>query len=232
MKRKFLRKNRATNLDLSRDQIAYDFLQAHATRSGYLRSRIEGRPISLDRKPMPWFTYPAIEFLSQIDKKGISVFEFGTGNSTLYWDKSGANVFGVEHDAVWFQSVVKDSSNSLSIDLFENKEDYTNSILKHDLNFDVVVIDGIWRNECALTAIQKLSSGGVIILDNSDWYVDVVEFLDSQKFVRVDFNGPGPINNYSWTTSFFFRGDCVFSNRLSAPMPIMGIGVTSRPENW
>lgn len=34
-------------------------------------------------QPVPWYTYPATEYLSHLDLSVLSVFEYGSGNSTL-----------------------------------------------------------------------------------------------------------------------------------------------------
>ena len=38
-----------------------------------------------DGNPLPWYTYPAIEYLRQFDYKDKKVFEFGCGFSSLFW---------------------------------------------------------------------------------------------------------------------------------------------------
>jgi hypothetical protein len=209
-----------------------DFLNSYAESVGYFLSVEVGVPIDQKSDPTPWFTYSSLEFLSQIDKRGLSVFEFGTGYSTLYWQNNGAAVYGAEHNPDWYSMICTKIKDCSGVKLFTTKEDYSLSIAHIGIQFDVIVIDGIWRNECAKAAIQHLSSEGIIILDNSDWYVDVVEYLDSLGLVRVDFSGPGPINNYSWTTSIFFHGKSVLSNRLGHPIPTSGISVDVVPDTW
>lgn len=41
--------------------------------------------VDKDGNPIPWYTYPAIEFLNSLDFSSKNVFEYGTGNSTLWW---------------------------------------------------------------------------------------------------------------------------------------------------
>lgn len=56
---------------------------------------------------LPWVTDGAIDFLdtfiSERRKMGFTtkVFEFGSGNSTLYFLSKGCFVTSVEHDANW-----------------------------------------------------------------------------------------------------------------------------------
>ena len=37
--------------------------------------------------PVPWYTYPATEYLQHLDLLQFKVHEFGSGNSTLWWSK-------------------------------------------------------------------------------------------------------------------------------------------------
>jgi hypothetical protein len=50
--------------------------------SGHFRSSVNGKALSQAGVPLPWYTYPAIDFLTQRDFRGRSVLEFGGGQST------------------------------------------------------------------------------------------------------------------------------------------------------
>ena len=54
---------------------------------GQYRTMRRWECLDAGQSPIPWYTYPAIEFLNQIDFSVKSVFEFGSGNSTRYWAK-------------------------------------------------------------------------------------------------------------------------------------------------
>jgi hypothetical protein len=75
--------------------------------------------------------------------------------------------------------------------------------------FDVVLIDGRRRNECAAHAPRSLKSSGIIIWDNSERlrYRTGFEILESQGFRRLDFDGLGPVNPYGSRTSIFYRSE-------------------------
>lgn len=53
------------------------------------------------RKPSPWITFDAIEFLARRVVPGWKVFEYGSGGSTLYWLSMGTECVSIEHDAEW-----------------------------------------------------------------------------------------------------------------------------------
>ena len=65
---------------------------------GHLRTAALGRPIDAEGRPVPWYTYPAIEFLRQLDFANASVFEYGSGNSTLFWCSIAREVISVEDE--------------------------------------------------------------------------------------------------------------------------------------
>ena len=54
----------------------------------HLKSVVAQRPVDADGRPLPWYTYPAIEYLEQLDFRDRTVFEFGSGASTLFWVRS------------------------------------------------------------------------------------------------------------------------------------------------
>ena len=198
---------------------------------GHPRTTETKQPVAADGSPLPWYTYPAIEYCNQLDASGIHIFEYGSGNSSLYWARKGARVWCVEHDAAWYETMRKKSALLCDISLCHDKEAYVSAIAKAGVTFDLVIVDGIWRNESASAALSCLNEGGLIILDNSDWYTDVAEFLRSREFFQVDFSGLGPVNNYCWTTSFFLPLHSPFTKRLRSPRPIGGIEV-SKGADW
>lgn len=69
--------------------------------SGWSRSLAEQRPVRADGRPLPWFTYGAIEMLHRIVRPTDRVFEYGAGYSTLWWQTAAAAVVSVDHDPEW-----------------------------------------------------------------------------------------------------------------------------------
>jgi len=51
--------------------------------------------------PLPWLNFDAIDYLKLRAVAGWRVFEYGSGGSTLFWLKCGADVVSVEHDPQW-----------------------------------------------------------------------------------------------------------------------------------
>ena len=176
---------------------------------GFLNSAKIDKPVDKNHNPIPLYTYPAIEYLGQFDFNYKRIFEFGSGNSTLYWLGQGADVVSVEHNQFWIDELspaLKSFSNHQSI--FANKKDeYVNSILQfRDLCFDLIVIDGAFsRYLCAKNVLTKIKKNGLIILDNSDWYPNTAGFLKEHLgFIQIDFCGFRPCKPETSITSLFF----------------------------
>lgn len=167
---------------------------------------------SSKNKPIPWLTYPAIHFLNQLDLKNKRIFEYGSGNSTLYWTARAKYVESVENNYDWYTKIkAKTQENkNLLLSYLEDKRLYVSSISRSKKLFDLIIIDGRYRFDCAKEAASKVKESGIIIVDNSERYPQISKFLMDKKFAKIDFCGFGPINHYTWTTSVFFYKNISF----------------------
>lgn len=180
--------------------------------------------------PIPWYTYPAIEYIKQLDLSDKSVFEYGSGNSTLFWAQRCQKVVSIEDSELWYQKVRKALPQNVDYSLVEDKDQYVKAVHNHPDRFDVIVIDGSHRYECAQAARQKLHEEGFMILDNSDWRERTSAYLRESDLIEVDMSGFGPINAYTWTTSFYFtRG--VRLKPAFERQPMHGIGSLPQVES-
>ncbi|HRY82209.1 MAG TPA: SAM-dependent methyltransferase [Candidatus Moranbacteria bacterium] len=197
---------------------------------GQLKSAIKGTPVDCDGNKIPWYTYPAIEFLGQLDFSDKSVFEYGSGNSSFFWAKRAKELISVDDDEKWHKLVSKEILLNQKIVLLKNREEYSNFIKSTNKKFDIIIIDAKYRMDCAKSAKDSLNSGGMIILDNSDWYPDVAKYIREQNFIQVDFAGFGPINSYTWVTSIFFSREYNFKPINKQPQYCIG-GIKQYAKN-
>lgn len=156
--------------------------------------------------PIPWYTYPAIEYLRHLEMKGMSVFEFGSGNSTIWWAENALKVHSVEDNHTWFLKVQKRINKgrySIKYDFKASTEDYLKAF---DGDYDITIIDGKFRSECVEKYLQNSNFGVMLIFDNSDRYpLSIEKIRQTLQWVELDFHGFGPINGYTWTTSIFIN---------------------------
>lgn len=192
---------------------------------GHLRSARERASVDRAGQPIPWYTYPATHWLEQLDFGEAAVLEYGSGNSTKWWAKNAQRVVAMEDNPAWHKVTREGLPDSVDYRLVRTKREYVTPI--ESGTFDVIVIDGSHRPECARVAIAAVSPGGIIIFDNSDWYPKTVDFLRSSGVIQVDFVGLGPINPIAWATSIFIdvRAPFRFRHRAEISFP----GRSTRP---
>ena len=194
---------------------------------GHLRSVRTGRSVDANGDPIPWYTYPAIEFLRQLDFSNRSVFEYGSGNSTLFWAARAARVVTVEDDEQWSEELRAKVPATCAVLVEPDLRNFVDSIHRYPEGFDVIVVDGPARGrtrfKCAAAALQHLKPGGMIILDNADWLPDSAALLRDADLLQVDMSGFFPIGDHTQTTSFFFHRESRFRAREARqPAPAVG----------
>lgn len=182
--------------------------EAYATDTGWVLSRKLGLPVDAQGKPIPWYTYPAVRFLEECTPKDASVFEFGMGNSTLWWSEHAKTVLACEHDRIWFDrmsGMLPSNVQAILVPLQNNR--YAYSARDSGQTFDIIVIDGRNRVDCAKNSIDCLTEEGAIVWDNSDRrrYDEGYSFLRKNGFKQLNFWGTGALVLNQWCTSVFYR---------------------------
>ncbi len=183
---------------------------SHLANKGWFKSFRRVSAVDLSGNPLPWFTYPSIDFLESRIHNSMKVFEFGSGQSTLWWSMRVSTVVSVEHDVNWFNQLKPALPQNVQYEYAAlEDEQYSTYAKRADISFDIVVIDGRERVQCALNSVECLSPDGVIIWDNSNRedYQEGFDYLNSRGFKRIDFWGMCPITVLHTCTSVFYRQD-------------------------
>jgi len=147
----------------------------------------------------------AIEYLQQYEFLKCDIFEFGSGSNSKFWSVRAHTLTSIEFDPHWYERGIQELSSAQTLLLRTEKEEYVHAIHNHESFYDVIVIDGKYRYNCAVEALKRIKSGGIIILDNTDWFPESAKLLRDDGFIQVDFIGAGPINSYAWCTSIFLK---------------------------
>jgi len=88
---------------------------------GWQQSLLTGESVD-NTGPVPWITYPAMAFLKGIITSDLKVFEYGCGNSSLWWSNRVSSVISVEHSVAWAEVVSKRAPPQLRIVLKQMNE--------------------------------------------------------------------------------------------------------------
>jgi hypothetical protein len=174
---------------------------------------------------VPWVNFATKEWLDKNLNKAMTVFEYGSGGSTLYYAKKVKKLISVEHDSAWHE-IVKGQLAARGLDnvelyclppeaadagadrlYFSSDEHYQGqSFQKYaekindypDDFFDLVMVDGRARRGCLHHVLPQVKPGGYVLFDNSDLaeYASALKSLD--KFPVQVFFGPGFYGNGRW----------------------------------
>src|SRR5579875_661346 len=133
----------------------------------------------------PWITAAAFTVLANLLCRTDRGLEYGSGRSTVWLAAHSANLLSVEHDPLWQRRVAQQLEarvlTNVSCRLVRaTPERWWGA--EHDAyveadpalrpeSLDYALVDGLFRDECALHAASLLAPGGVLIVDNANWYL-------------------------------------------------------------
>ena len=135
----------------------------------------------------PWLTPAAVAFLDAHLKPAMTGLEFGSGRSTAWYAGKLHRLTSVEHHAEWRARVVemlaRRNISNVEVRLVpldhpaEEPERATYDPLPAyvavatglpDESLDLVVVDGHYRSQCIAAVVDKLRSGGLLLVDDAD----------------------------------------------------------------
>jgi predicted O-methyltransferase YrrM len=122
----------------------------------------------------PWLTREAVNILSTWLRNSDRGLEFGSGRSTVWFSKRVGHIVSVESDPAWFSKVQEMLRGVSNVDLRHFADEASYAAVTKDFapqSFDFVLVDGIARAACAHGAIPLLKSGGILVLDNANWFL-------------------------------------------------------------
>lgn len=190
-------------------------LQSGLKDDGWFVSYRAKQSVDKNSNPIPWLTYPFIKFLEPRLGKDMSLFEFGCGNSTIWYAQRVKDITSVEHHEGWFNQIKSKMPQNAQL-MFKKLEEgnaYEKSVLEAGKKYDVIIVDGRKRNNSIEESLQAMSESGVIILDNSerDNYASGKATLAQHGFKEIAFWGIAPSAAHNTCTSVFYREDNCFN---------------------
>ncbi len=133
---------------------------------------------------LPWMGPQAVKFLDNWLRPGDRGLEWGSGRSTVWLARRIARLTSVEHDPSWHAKVkaILGAEGFGNVDYrlapVEDRETpspgtpYLSVVEEFSPgSFDVVLVDGLYRDLCAEAAMGRLKPGGLLVIDNVNWYL-------------------------------------------------------------
>ncbi len=167
------------------------------------------------RAKTPWISPACISIFNSILTKSMKGLEYGSGISTIYFAHKTGFLISIEDNKIWYENIrtLLKKSNFSNVEYilihpdhpetkkkienrYKAKFDSENLNYKNyfeymsrfpDNHFDFILIDGRARVECSSRAVNKLKSGGIFILDNSERtrYKPIHDMLKDWQKVRT-----------------------------------------------
>jgi hypothetical protein len=148
----------------------------------YLTKRVGYRLYELTHPKEPWIAQGAVRYLDQNLNKNWVGIEWGSGRSTIWFARRLNTLLSIEHNEKWYRLVSSTLSANAECRLiplnhlereptkpiYDPLPDYVAVVNELDqINF--AVVDGHYRQACIRATLPKLSAGGLLVVDNTDW---------------------------------------------------------------
>lgn len=187
---------------------------AFLQKSGFVKSFLSNKPCDQNGDPLPWMNYAVIAFLQERLDKNMRMFEYGSGYSTIFWAKKVGHCTSVEYNKEWYDRMNEQLSALEEIELIYRplSDNYTDVIQEQTAPFDLIIIDGRERVQCAINAFDHLKDDGILLLDDSSRprYQGAWDFYKEKGFKQITFTGLKPTGWYADSTTLFYRSDNCF----------------------
>lgn len=190
-------------------------------KTGFFYSWIYKESLDNNKKPLPWISYSAIDYLSKLDLSKFIIFEYGSGNSTIWYLDKFKKIYSVENNDEYRKNLIfkiskiqqkeKNEKSLAPYEIFYENDvsKYNNYINNFSFSFDVIMIDGAFeREECVDQVIKhvKQFSNKLIILDNADIFSKAAKkIVNELDYFRICFFSPCNNMTRNNLTSFFFN---------------------------
>jgi predicted O-methyltransferase YrrM len=145
----------------------------------YIRDRLANIYYRRAFPDRPWLTPAANEILISLLRETDIGLEFGSGISTLWFAKRIRHLTSVEHNQIWYgkvqQMLMERHQDNVDYHLaVKDKVDeegdqsaYVRQVERFaPSSLDFVLVDGIYRDFCALKVLDLLRPGGILVIDN------------------------------------------------------------------
>lgn len=159
---------------------------------------------------LPWWSYKSIKKIKPWLNRNLTVFEWGSGGSTIFLCNRVKSIVSVENDQNWTNKVnsALSSLNAQNAKVIQKEinlqsaECFLESSYAQEISdkFDLIVIDGEdhfnseshWsaRENCFDLSQQSINKEGIIIVDDAWRYPSILNKSKAKKILKLESIGP------------------------------------------
>lgn len=147
----------------------------------------------------PWLAPDAVRLLDQMLRKSDAGLEWGSGRSTVWFAQRLGRLTSVEDNAEWHHRVTAQLAaagvNNVSYQMLSSTGDepagtpYVRVVDEiEDESLGFALVDGSLREHCAHAVLPKIEPGGLLVIDNSHWYLDHPTSAPASRYGKGDEN--------------------------------------------
>lgn len=156
----------------------------------YIFNRISLAIYEKQNPDYPWLTRDAIAILKSLLKKSDLGLEWGSGRSTAWFAARVQHLISAEDNPEWHQIVTeklkKLDLNNTDYYLMTEPASYIDIVNKFQAySLDFALVDGSYRDDCAIGVVEKIKLGGVIIIDNVNWYLPSESYSPNSRTYEI-----------------------------------------------
>ena len=193
---------------------------------GHDRSLAAGRPLNAVGAPLPAITYPALEFLRQLDLSTASVLALGAADSLAFWCRAARRVTARLDDAATRAAAASLGLDNLALAEPGAPADAEGADAEGagaSSTYDIVLIDGGDHAAAAIDALNRLAWGGMVVLHRAERHPAAAHHLRKGDLIEIDFTGFAPLERRPVTTAIFLHRAFDMTAR-AGHRPLPGVG--------
>jgi hypothetical protein len=158
--------------------------------------------------------YVATSLLAERLTRDHAVLELGAGSSTLFFQVRAGRVVSIEHDPYWLGWTRARAAEHVELVAAprDPADAYCAAITGRGDHFDLIVVDGVHRNEAFAAGLERLTPRGVILLDDSQRraYGPALAAAAAAGFRHLHLEGHKPMSVHVHRATLFYRdGNCL-----------------------
>lgn len=143
----------------------------------------------------PQLSIPFIDWFCSYDFSDFNFIEFGSGFSTNFFAAKVKNLTTFETDPEYNNYIIQTKLDNVSL-IFKPKEDIENGVF--DITIDdktILFLDSSTNRYLTIQHILKFGKPNILILDNSEWFLNTSKYIYDNGYSEIPFWGIRPTND-------------------------------------